>query len=277
MAAALAGTAGGLYLVFTQDLGHGPGHDQDHHAEAHETHGKNEGEDDSGDDEPQEDSNDVGKGMAQGGPKDDTKSKTSSKPAEERDDEQPEEADKPGAGRPDKRKSGDASGDKPKNDEPNEASPDKSDKVFQGPIHHDTLRANYCSPTPAASPRAPTKPPASKRVSPTPTHTTAHKSPSRTIRAKRARVSLRPPSSRAPFLLTAQELRIRKSEERPSKTRKHRANALVPPNCHVSCSTPAATNHLAAPCIVCKSTSSVLQDMYTFTEEMPSITGSYFT
>ncbi|KAF1921520.1 hypothetical protein BDU57DRAFT_435527 [Ampelomyces quisqualis] len=113
MVGALAGTAGGLYFVLNQDLGHRAGHDKDDHAE---THAKNEGQDDSGDDDSQGDSTDVGKDVAK------------SKPAEDGDDEQPEDAGKPGAGKPDKKKSGDASGDEPKNDEPGEASPDKSDK-----------------------------------------------------------------------------------------------------------------------------------------------------
>ncbi|OAL05498.1 hypothetical protein IQ06DRAFT_239627 [Phaeosphaeriaceae sp. SRC1lsM3a] len=124
MAAGVAGTVGGLYFVLTQDLGHGPGHDEDHHAEAHETHGKNEGQDDSGDDDSQDD----GKDKSQGGPKDETKSKTKNAPAEERNTEQPENPEKPGSGKPDKKKSDDASGDAPKNDESGEASPDKSDK-----------------------------------------------------------------------------------------------------------------------------------------------------
>ncbi|KAH7083768.1 hypothetical protein FB567DRAFT_529887 [Paraphoma chrysanthemicola] len=101
IAAAVAGTVGGLYFTVTQDLGHGPGHDSDHHAEAHETHGKNEGED--------EDTAD--KSGSQGGPKDEVKSKSSDKPKDEGE------------------KSGeDKEAGEPKADENDKASPDKSDK-----------------------------------------------------------------------------------------------------------------------------------------------------
>ncbi|EAT82608.1 hypothetical protein HBH56_112300 [Parastagonospora nodorum] len=127
MVAAAAGTATGLYLVFTQDLGHGSGHDEDHHAEAHETHGKNEGQD--GDEESgKEESSDEGEDKSQGGPKDEAKSKTKNPPPEERNTEQPEDPSKPGSGKPDKKKSDDSSGDAPKNDE-DSPSPDKHDKA----------------------------------------------------------------------------------------------------------------------------------------------------
>jgi hypothetical protein len=250
MAAAVAGTVGGLYLVMTQDLGHGPGHDEDHHAEAHETHGKNQGQDDASDDD---DSKDAADGMSQGGPKDDSKSKPKNPPKEERNTEQPEDAGKPGAGKPDKKKSDDSSGDAPKANEPNEASPDKSDKVGVYLVTRDVLCANLASLILAASLRAPTKPLASKKVSPTATLTTARKYRSRTKRARRARVLLRLPSSRALSQPTALVLRTRRSEARPSKTRTRKAEMpALPSNHSVFHSTLAATVHLAASCIVCE-------------------------
>lgn len=217
MAAGAAGTVGGLYFVITQDLGHGPGHDEDHHAEAHETHGKNEGQDDEGQD------NEGDKEKSQGGPKDEAKSKTKSAPAEERNTEQPENPDKPGAGKPDKKKSDDSSADAPKNDESGEASPDKSDKVCIQQAMLGTLNIDQYRPTLAASPRAPTRPLASRRDSPIPTHTTARKSPSRTTRARRVRALLRPQSSRAPSQPIDPVRRTRRSAARLSKTRTHKA------------------------------------------------------
>jgi hypothetical protein len=254
MAAAVAGTAGGLYLVINQDTGHGPGHDEDHHAEAHETHGKNEGQDDTpgDDDEPGEKSQ--YEGMSQGGPKDAAKSKTKNAPEEERDTEQPEDPAKPGAGKPDKKKSEDSSGDAPKDDESGEARPDKSDKVSASPVKCDMLCANSSSPLPVASLRAPTKPLASKKVSPTAIRITARRYRSRTARARRARVLLRLLSSRALSQLSAPELRTRRSEERPrlTKTRKADMPALFPTH-YVFRSTLAAPVHIAASCIVCES------------------------
>ncbi|KAH8725817.1 hypothetical protein GQ44DRAFT_706572 [Phaeosphaeriaceae sp. PMI808] len=104
MAAAAAGTIGGLFFVVNQDLGHGPGHDEDHHAEAHETHGKNEGQEDSEEDSNEADKND-----------------------EQKDDES-QDSNKPGNGKPDKQKAADASKDGSKADGSGEAAPDKSDK-----------------------------------------------------------------------------------------------------------------------------------------------------
>lgn len=221
MAAGVAGTVGGLYFVLTQDLGHGPGHDEDHHAEAHETHGKNEGQDDSGDDDSQDD----GKDKSQGGPKDETKSKTKNAPAEERNTEQPENPEKPGSGKPDKKKSDDASGDAPKNDESGEASPDKSDKVRTQLIMYTRFYSNLHSLTLVASPRAPTRPPASRRGCPTPIHTTARRSPSRTTRARRARVSLKLPNSRAPSPPSDLARKTRRSAARLNQTRMRKADA----------------------------------------------------
>jgi hypothetical protein len=253
MAAAVAGTVGGLYFVMTQDLGHGPGHDEDHHAEAHETHGKNEGQDDSGDDD--QGSNEGAKDKSQGGPKDETKSKTKNAPAEKRDESQPEDPSKPGSGKPDKKKADDASTDAPKANEPGEASPDKSDKVgstvyVRGVFDID----DYYSPTPGVSPRAPTKCLASKKASPTRIRITARKSRSRMTRARRVKVLLRLPSSRAPSPPIVLERRTRKSEERLNRTRTHKVDAASSPSNHlVFHSNLAATVHLAAPCIVCES------------------------
>jgi hypothetical protein len=109
------------------------------------------------------------------------------------------------------------------------------------------------SPTPAASPRAPTRCLASKKASQTPTPTTARKSPSRTTRARRVRVLLRLPSSREPFQPTVQELRTRRSEERPSRTRTKKPTVLLATsNLHVFYSTLAATVNSVARCIVCE-------------------------
>jgi hypothetical protein len=220
MAAAAAGTVGGLYFVVTQDLGHGPGHDEDHHAETHETHGKNdEGEADE-EDQPQgkqgtgsnsrEESKGVGedeKKAAQaagptGGPKG--------------------QKENTGAGKPDKKKAGDASQDEPKAQESGEASPDKSDKVCRTTVNG-IYPANVCRPTRAASLRAPTRRPASKKVSPTATRTTRRKSPRRTARARRARVLLKRPSSRAPSPPSGQVPRTRKSVAKPKLTRMRKA------------------------------------------------------
>jgi hypothetical protein len=247
MAAAVAGTAGGLFFVMNQDLGHGPGHDEDHHAEAHETHGKNEGQDDdSGDDDS--------KDKSQGGPKDEAKSKTKNAPAEQRDDSQPEDPSKPGTGKPDKKKADETSTDAPKADEPKEASPDKSDKVGPAVQIPDMLDTDYyCSPMPAASPRAPTKCQASKKAFPTQIRITARRSPSRTRRARRAKVLLRLPSSRALCPPSVLERKIRKSEERLSRTRTHKAVTVSALSNHpVFHSNLAATVHLAALCIVCE-------------------------
>ena len=259
MAAAVAGTVGGLYFVVTQDLGHGPGHDEDHHAEGHETHGKNEeGEDD--DTFQDEDNTSGDKDKSQGGPRDDVKNKNanpSNPPKEEQNDEQPEDPSQPGAGRPDKNKSADTSGDDMKATESDKVTPDKADKVRTTAHTCRILHTDIRSPTLAASPSPPTKPRASKKASPTATPTTARRSPSRRTRARRARVLPRPLSSRAPSPLSVLELRTKRSGERPSKTRTHKLKPLpLPlPSKHLIChSIPAATSAIAAPCIVCEST-----------------------
>jgi hypothetical protein len=240
MAAAVAGTAGGLFFVMNQDLGHGPGHDEDHHAEAHETHGKNEGQDDdSGDDDSKDEGSDEGsKDKSQGGPKDEVKSKTKDAPAEKSDDSQPEDPSKP---------------DKKKADEP-DARPDKSDKVGLAVQIPDMLHTDYyCSPMPAARPRAPTKCQASKKAFPTRIHNTARRSTSKTRRARRAKVLLSLPSSRALCPPIVLEQKIRKSEERLNRTRTHKAATTSALSNHpVFHSNLAATVHLAASCIVCE-------------------------
>jgi hypothetical protein len=256
MATAGVMTVGGLYYVVTQDLGHGPGHDEDHHAEAHETHGKNEGQDDDGDDDDskEESSDEGGKDKSQGGPKDEAKTKTKNPPPEERDTEQAEDPSKPGTGKPDKKKADDPSGDAPKNDENDKADPAKSDKVRSYTQLHSSIYTDCGSPTPAVSPRAPTRPLASRKASQTPTPTTARKSPSRMTRARRVRVLLRLPSSRAPSQPTVPELRTRRSEARPSRTRTKKPNVLLATsNLRVFYSTLAATVNSAARCIVCES------------------------
>jgi hypothetical protein len=128
MAAAVAGTVGGLYFVVTQDLGHGPGHDEDHHAEGHETHGKND------EDEPSED--DKGQGGDKG-----SSSREESKGVSEEESQAAKNATtrnsgfgkkdaKSASGIPDKKKAPDASNEDPKAQEPGtDNPPDKSDKV----------------------------------------------------------------------------------------------------------------------------------------------------
>jgi hypothetical protein len=253
MAAAAAGTIGGLYLVITQDLGHGPGHDEDHHAEAHETHGKNKGQDDAFDDNDDDssddksssddESKDAAEGMAQGGPKDAAKSKSKNAPKEEQNNEEADDPSKPGSGKPDKKKAADASTDDKKADESDKASPDKSDKV--GRLEpHEALHTDYYSPMLAVSLRAPTKRLASKKVSPTAIHITARKSPSKTERARRARVLLRRQSSRARFPPKDLEPRTRRREARPRLTRTRKAVCLAAPSKHpVFHSALAATIH----------------------------------
>jgi hypothetical protein len=127
MAAAVAGTVGGLYFVVTQDLGHGPGHDENHHAEGHETHGKND------EDEPSED--DHGQGGDKG-----SSSREESKGVSEEESQAAKNATtrhegtgkkdaKSASGIPDKKKAPDASNEEPKAQEPGDNPPDKSDKV----------------------------------------------------------------------------------------------------------------------------------------------------
>jgi hypothetical protein len=260
MAASVAGTVVGLYFVLTQDLGHGPGHDEDHHAEAHETHGKNGGQDDasddgddSSDDKSSDESKTAAEGMAQGGPKDSAKSKTKNAPKEEQDDEQADDPSQPGTGKPDKKKSADASTDDNKADESGEARPDKSDKVGVAATRGALCTNYYYRPIPAASPRASTRLLASKRASPIAIHTTARKFPSKTARARRARALLRPRSSRVPFPPSDLEQRTRRSAARLRSTRTRKAVAITMLTKNpVSRSTLAATIYLAASCILCE-------------------------
>jgi hypothetical protein len=106
-------------------------------------------------------------------------------------------------------------------------------------------------PTLAASLRAPTTHQASKRASPTPTPTTARKSPSRMTRAKRAKVLLRLPSSRAPSRQTVLERRTRKSAARPRSTRTNRVETSTLPRNHlVFYSTQSATIDFVESCII---------------------------
>jgi hypothetical protein len=264
MAAAVAGTVGGLYIVMTQDTG--AGHHDDHHGEAHETHEDKDGEDDESgeddskdDDSKKEESKNVYEGMKQGGPKDGTKTVNNNQPQAEGG-QQSEDGSKAATGRPDKKKAADSRQDAPKAGESGEADPAKSDKVGGNPATCDVLRANLYRPILAASPRAPTKPLASKKVSPTATPTTAHKSQRTPPRARRARVSLRPPRSRAPSPPTAPERRTRRSEERPSKITTRRAKMPALPLHHSVFNSPfAATVHLAASCIVCDLKISICQ------------------
>jgi hypothetical protein len=250
MAASVAGTVVSLYFVLTQDLGHGPGHDEDHHAETHETHGKNEGQDDDSPDD--DESKTAAAGMSQGGPKDSAKSKSKNAPKEEQDDAQADDPSQPGTGKPDKKMSADASKDDKKADEPGEASPDKSDKVGIATTYR-AICSNCCSPTRAVSPRASTRPLASKRVSPTAIHTTARKSPSNPTRARRARALLRPRSSRARSPPSDLERRTRRSAAKPRLTRTRRAITVTVPSKHPVSRSILATNfHLAASCIVCE-------------------------
>lgn len=127
MAAAVAGTVGGLYFVVTQDLGHGPGHDEDHHAEGHETHGKNDEDEPSEDDQGQggdkgSDSREESKGVGE-------EEKQAAKNATTRNEGTGKKDASSASGIPDKKKAGDASNEEPKPQEPGEATPDKSDKV----------------------------------------------------------------------------------------------------------------------------------------------------
>jgi hypothetical protein len=235
MAGGVAATVGGLYFVVTQDLGHGPGHDEDHHAEGHETHGENE--EGEKDDTFQDENNTSGdKHKSMGGPKDETKSKTKNAPKEDQDNSQADDPSQPGTGKPDKKKSADASTDDYKNDENDKASPDKSDKVCRIVVVGQEDSTDFHSPTRAASPSPPTRPRASRKASPTATPTTARRSPSRTTRAKRARASLRLRSSKAPCLPTDLALRTRRSAERLSRIRRHSLGPLIVlsnyPVCH---------------------------------------------
>jgi hypothetical protein len=250
MAAAVAGTVGGLYIVITQDTG--AGHHDDHHGEAHETHDEKEGgdekleNDESKDEEPKK----TGEGMAQGGPKDEAKTKDKNTDSGN---EQSDNAGSAATGRPDKKKAADSSKDAPKADEAGAASPDKSDKVGVNVVTCDLLRADFYRLILAASPRALTKPPASKKVSQIPTRTTAQKSPRIPPRARRVRVSPRLLSSRAPSRSTAPALRTRRSEARPSRRMTSRAQTpALPASYSVFDNTSALTLRLAAACIVCE-------------------------
>jgi hypothetical protein len=170
MAGAVAGTVGGLYIVMTQDTG--AGHHDDHHAEAHATHDEKEGGDDEAEDDGSKDEEPkkTGEGMAQGGPKDEAKTKDKNTGSSN---EQSDDGNSAATGRPDKKKASDSSKDPPKANEPGAASPDKSDKVGVNLVTRSVLRANLCRLILVASPRAPTKPRASKKVSQIPTRTIA--------------------------------------------------------------------------------------------------------
>jgi len=131
IATGVAMTAGGLFFVLNQDLGHGPGHDEDHHAEAHETHGKNKGQD-----EPNTDDDKTGDGATKSDDTADDKkdiAKDTAKPQQKEGKvDKPDDDSKPEAGRLDAGEDVGLKGHSPSEGQkatgPGKASPDQSDK-----------------------------------------------------------------------------------------------------------------------------------------------------
>jgi hypothetical protein len=215
-------TAGGLFFVLNQDLGHGPGHDEDHHAEAHETHGKNKGQD-----EPNTDDDKTGDGATKSDDTADDKKDTAKDTAKPQQKEgkvdKPDDDSKPGAGRPDAGEEGGLQGhsssESQKATDSGKASPDQSDKVIRYSISARPRDTDCRSRTRAESPRAQMRPQANRRVYLTLTPTILLKSHIRMTRARRVRVSPRPLSSRELCQVNDQLQRIKRSEGKLRVTR----------------------------------------------------------
>lgn len=171
-----------------QDTG---GHHEEHH-EAHEEHTEEAHEEESKEEEKTEEK---------------TEEKSEEK-SEDKSEDKPEEKSEEKSEKKPEAKSDEGSEEKSeekkeeKKDETTE-SPDKSDKVYPplGLISCIPRLTSY-SLTPRRSPSLPTRHLESRRACPTPTRTTPAKSRNTRRRARRERVSLRLPSSRALSLLT---------------------------------------------------------------------------
>lgn len=258
MAAAVASTVGGLYIILNQDLSHG-GHDEhDEHAEKHEEAEEEAPaeEEEKSEEAPKEESTDQTNVEAPKVEKSDANAEDSAKDESEKTDSNEEgnhseSREKAAEDKKKEHKDSKAQASQEKQDDEAVPSPDKSDKVSAMQNTSLKMYTDIYSPTPARSPRALTKCLASSKACPTMRLTTRRRSPSSPRSPRRARVLLRPLSSRALSPPTDLEPRTRKSAASPlsTRTRKEELDLYLSNHlCHLS--TLATNDPLVAACIV---------------------------
>lgn len=262
MAAAVATTVGGLYIIVNQDLSHGE--HVEHVEPLNEEKFKEDAEKAPALMKEKTESKQTVKEKAQANDatnvdvpkveKHDANEEDASKDEPEKADNQEEDThsesrEKASEDKKKEHKDAKAQASQEKQDDEAAASPDKSDKVSTEWASTGSY-TNARSLTLARSPRASTRCPVSSRACPTTRPTTRRRSPSSPRSPRRARVLLRPLSSRAPSPPTDPALRTRRSAARPSWTRTREDLELHPSNhlCHLS--TLATNVPLVAPCIV---------------------------
>ena len=263
MAAAVAGTVGGLYIVVSQDLSHGEHSDHAEHAEHVEKQEEADEEAPALQEEKvgskqtaKEESSDQTNVEAPKEEKADANQEDSSKDESDKSDSQEEgkHSDSRETAAEDKKKEhkdAKAQASQQKQDDEAVSSPDKSDKVSATPRASRPTYTDVYSPTHARSLRASTRPPASSRVCPTTRPTTARRFPSRRRSPRRARVLLRPLSSRAPSPPTDLVPRTRRSAASLPLTRTRKEEFDLHPSNHLCHLSTLATNvPLVATCIV---------------------------
>lgn len=230
-------TVGGLYLASNQNLRHGSSHDTQ--AKAHKAQRQLDGENDA----PSEKESTAGGhaasivGAGKGSvdrpkhePEPESQNGKSNEAMGHTKIQKKDDPSQPGAGRPDPGEEAGLVGhgpkESPKSMESGAAPPDVSDKVRTGVSCSHFSNAKQHSPILAESPRAKTRLLESKRAYLMPTLIIPPKYPVSQKRARRVKVLLKVPSSKAPSLPTDLVLRTRKNE---AKLRWRKGSIESPP------------------------------------------------